>query len=82
MLQRYETKITVLLVSEDAKGSQNSHICLFQLFLTGVVSLCLEADCVAMKNKSVKEAGKWADQSCDNNRGYICQINAGNYLFN
>lgn len=45
------------------------------------MSFCLEADCVVMRNNPVKEAGKWADESCDNNRGYICQINAGTCLF-
>lgn len=75
MLQRYETKITSLLVSE------KSFIFAYSSYFNWCVSLCLEADCVAMKNKSVKEAGKWVDQSCDNSRGYICQINAGNSLF-
>ncbi|NXS54327.1 MRC1 protein, partial [Brachypteracias leptosomus] len=32
-----------------------------------------QADCAVMRNKPVKEAGKWADESCDNSRGYICQ---------
>ncbi|XP_009079448.1 PREDICTED: macrophage mannose receptor 1-like, partial [Acanthisitta chloris] len=35
-----------------------------------------QADCVAMTNSPVKEAGQWADQSCDDSKGYICQINA------
>jgi len=41
------------------------------------MSFCLKADCVVVRSSPVKEAGKWADESCDNNRGYICQINAG-----
>ncbi|XP_064018398.1 macrophage mannose receptor 1 isoform X3 [Pogoniulus pusillus] len=35
-----------------------------------------QADCVVMRNSPVKEAGKWADETCGNSRGYICQINA------
>ncbi|XP_006119560.2 macrophage mannose receptor 1-like isoform X1 [Pelodiscus sinensis] len=34
-----------------------------------------QADCVFMRNSPVKEAGKWVDGSCDNNKGYVCQMN-------
>lgn len=49
--------------------------------MTDFVSSCPKADCVVMRNNPVKEAGKWADESCDNNRGYICQIKAGIAVF-
>ncbi|OXB84688.1 UNVERIFIED_CONTAM: hypothetical protein H355_001165 [Colinus virginianus] len=51
-----------------AKGFPSGHI--------GSYSYDGQADCVVMRNNPVKEAGKWADESCDNNRGYICQIKA------
>ncbi|XP_014457049.1 macrophage mannose receptor 1 isoform X1 [Alligator mississippiensis] len=40
-----------------------------------------QADCVVMRNKPIKEAGKWVDESCDNNRGYMCQSNTEPKLF-
>ncbi|KAM9024791.1 macrophage mannose receptor 1-like isoform 1-T1 [Ara ararauna] len=51
-----------------AKGFPSGHMDLY--------SYDGQADCVVMRNNPVKEAGKWADESCDNSRGYICQINA------
>uniref|UniRef100_A0A8B9SG96 C-type lectin domain-containing protein n=1 Tax=Anas platyrhynchos TaxID=8839 RepID=A0A8B9SG96_ANAPL len=50
-----------------AKGFPSGHM--------GFYSYDGQADCVVMRNNPIKEAGKWADESCDNNRGYICQIN-------
>ncbi|XP_050795449.1 macrophage mannose receptor 1-like [Gopherus flavomarginatus] len=47
-------------------------------FPSGQVSLYSydsQADCVLMRNRPVKEAGKWVDESCGNNKGYVCQIN-------
>uniref|UniRef100_A0A8C4UK20 Mannose receptor C-type 1 n=1 Tax=Falco tinnunculus TaxID=100819 RepID=A0A8C4UK20_FALTI len=49
-----------------AKGFPSGH--------TDLYSYDGQADCVVMRNNPVKEAGKWADEGCDNNRGYICQI--------
>ncbi|EMP36986.1 Macrophage mannose receptor 1, partial [Chelonia mydas] len=40
-----------------------------------------QADCVFMKNSPVKEAGKWVDESCGNNKGYVCQINKDSKLY-
>uniref|UniRef100_A0A8B9EC39 Macrophage mannose receptor 1 n=1 Tax=Anser cygnoides TaxID=8845 RepID=A0A8B9EC39_ANSCY len=51
-----------------AKGFPSGHM--------GLYSYDGQADCVVMRNNPLKDAGKWADESCDNNRGYICQINA------
>uniref|UniRef100_A0A8B9GP43 Macrophage mannose receptor 1 n=1 Tax=Amazona collaria TaxID=241587 RepID=A0A8B9GP43_9PSIT len=56
-----------------AKGFPSGHMDLY--------SYDGQADCVVMRNNPVKEAGKWADESCDNSRGYVCQINAGTCLF-
>lgn len=68
-------------MSEGVKGGQKFCIHCFWQFVTNFVSFCSEADCVVMRNNPVKEAGKWADETCGNNRGYICQINAGTCLF-
>lgn len=71
----------MLFLCEDKNERLKFLIYIFQLFVTDFVCSCPKADCVVMRNNPVKEAGKWADESCDNNRGYICQIKAGIAVF-
>uniref|UniRef100_A0A8C8RHJ4 Macrophage mannose receptor 1 n=1 Tax=Pelusios castaneus TaxID=367368 RepID=A0A8C8RHJ4_9SAUR len=40
-----------------------------------------QADCIFMRNSPVREAGKWVDGSCDNNKGYVCQIKRDSKLY-
>uniref|UniRef100_A0A8C3H2D1 Uncharacterized protein n=1 Tax=Corvus moneduloides TaxID=1196302 RepID=A0A8C3H2D1_CORMO len=45
---------------------------LLTAFCNGCASSLLQTDCVFI----MKSDGKWRDDSCDNKRGYVCQMNS------
>uniref|UniRef100_A0A8C3H2C3 Uncharacterized protein n=1 Tax=Corvus moneduloides TaxID=1196302 RepID=A0A8C3H2C3_CORMO len=49
---------------------------LLTAFCNGCASSLLQTDCVFI----MKSDGKWRDDSCDNKRGYVCQMNSRELL--